>query len=158
MLASSVFQNFFLGPLRAAEGPSGKGRFFPGPFRVRGRSQNRSTAYLRGGRALWALPLVNMQLIWPAHGALYICSESGWRPSAGHPRATPKLENSFSKKLLNLKPFFEFLAFIDGATAPCKNGENRAGEPLRSTLCFSDFWQKWAQILFCTFRRGHGTP
>ena len=49
---------------------------------------------------------VNMQSIWPSHGALRICSDSGLRPSWGLPRATSKLQNKFSKKLLNLEAFW----------------------------------------------------
>ena len=58
---------------------------------------------------------------------------------------------------LKIKTEYEVYNIVFGKPN-VKNGENRAGEPLRSTLCFSDFWQKWAQVLFCTFRRGHGTP
>ena len=47
-----------------------------------------------------------MQSICPSHGALQICSQSGWRPSTGRPRATSKLQNSFSKKPLNLTTTF----------------------------------------------------
>ena len=46
-------------------------------------------------------------------------------------------QNGFFKKVSNLKTFLDFLAFIDGVTAPCKNGVNRACGHLGGPLGFS---------------------
>ena len=59
------------------------------------------------------------------------CSESS-------SRSTSTLETAFFEKVSNLKTFFwNFLAFIDGATALCKNGVNRACGHLGGPLGFS---------------------
>ena len=101
------FSKLFLGASSGSRSALREGKFAgPGSLEfVAVRRTGRLHIYNVGG-PFGRSHVVNMQLICSAHGALYICSESGWRPSAGHPRATSKLQNSFSKKLLNLKPFF----------------------------------------------------
>ena len=127
------------------------------------RPQDRSSAFLRGilsksacvdckYAAILAVAFhpVKMQAIWPAAvlGA----------PS-GRPRTTSKQKTAFQKSLSTSKAFFlNFSALNDVVTRHRKYAANLLGEPLRSNLCFSDFWQKCAQVLFCTFRRCHGTP
>ena len=52
--------------------------------------------------------------------------------------STSILETAFFEKVSNLKTFLgDFLAFIDGATAPRKNGVNRACGHFGGLLCFS---------------------
>ena len=59
------------------------------------------------------------------------CSESS-------SRSTSILETAFFEKVSNLKTFLgDFLAFIDGATAPRKNGVNRACGHFVGLLCCS---------------------
>ena len=57
-------------------------------------------------------------------------------------RSTSNFETAFFKKVSNLKTFFwDFLALIDGVTAPCKNAVNRACGHLGGPLGFSKlFW------------------
>ena len=65
------------------------------------------------------------------------------RGTLGPPSGDLEAENSFSKKPLNLELFLvDFSAFIDVVTRHRKYAANLLGEPLRSTLCFSDVWQK----------------
>ena len=70
------------------------------------------------------------------------------RGTLGRPSGDLEAENSFSKKPLNLEAFFyNVLALNDVATRYRKYEVIRVGEPFRSTLCFSDFWQKRAKVL-----------
>ena len=53
-------------------------------------------------------------------------------------RSTSIFETAFFKKVSNLKTFFwNFVALIDGVTAPCKNAVNRACGHLGGPLGFS---------------------
>ena len=51
---------------------------------------------------------VNMWRFGPSHGTLKNWSDSGLRPSGGHPRSTSKLQQTFSTEPLKLQGFFEW--------------------------------------------------
>ena len=91
------------------------------------------------------------------------CRQSGLRPSSGHPRATlgrPRSRKQLFKKASQLRRLF-FGTFLPSTTWS-RDTVNMQRICLASlfeaTSAFSDFWQKCARVLFCTFRRGHGTP
>ena len=102
LVAPCDFQNLCWGPIRAPQDPR-KGEMFR--LRSFDPALVLKTDRLHFCNGLWrpgpSHP-AKMQSICPSHGALQICSQSGWRPSTGHPRATSTLQNSFSKKPLNL--------------------------------------------------------
>ena len=119
-------------------------------LRARARPPNRTTAYLQwimSPRGLLhrkyavvravARDTVNMQSI-------------GLASIYGAPSDDLESENCFFKKASQLRSFFfeRVSALIDVATGHRKYAVNRVGEPLRSALCFSDFWQNRANILF----------
>ena len=70
------------------------------------------------------------------------------RDTLGRPSGDLEAENSISKKPLNLDAFFlNFSALDDVATRHREYAVNRVGDPLRSTLCFSEVWRKRAKVL-----------
>ena len=162
-VATSDLQNIFQGPLRAPQEPSGMENWSRDPWVTPSPPARqivciftRDSGQKCLGHCKYAAILavefhpVKMQAIWPAAlvGA----------PS-GHHRTTSKQKTAFQKSLSTSKAFFgDFSALNDVVTRHRKYAANLLGEPLRSNLCFSDFWQKCARVLFCTFRRGHGTP
>ena len=162
-VATSDLQNIFQGPLRAPQEPSGMENWPRDPWVTSSPSARQIVSIFTRdsgqkclGHYKYAAILavefhpVKMESIWPAAlvGA----------PS-GHPRTTSKQKTAFQKSLSTSKAFFwNFSALNDVVTRHRKYGANLLGEPLRSNLCFSDFEQKCARVLFCTFRRGHGTP
>ena len=162
LVATSDLLKLFWGPLRAPKEPSGMENWSRDPW-VTASPPSRQIAFIftrNSGQkclghckyaAIMAVEFhpVKMESIWPAAlvGAL-----------SGHPRTTSKQKTAFQKSLSTSKAFFgDFSALNDVVTRHRKYAANLLGEPLRSNLCFSDFWQKCARLLFCTFRRGHGT-
>ena len=102
----SDFQNFFLGPLGEPRSLQGGEKVPSWLLRARGRPQNRSTAFLQGGRAPWALPpcktgvdlacargIVNMESI----GLVAIC---------GAPSGDLEAPKIFFLDFVILEPFF----------------------------------------------------
>ena len=162
-VATSDLQNIFQGPLRAPKEPSGMENWSRDPWVTASPPSRQIVSIFTrdSGRkclghckyaAILAVEFhpVKMQAIWPAAlvGA----------PS-GHHRTTSKQKTAFQKSLSTSKAFFlDFSALADVVTRHRKYAANLLGEPLRSNLCFSNFWQKCARVLFCTFRRGRGTP
>ena len=158
-VATSDVQNIFQGPLRAPQEPSGMENWSRDPWVTPSPPARQIVSIFTRdsgqkclGHCKYAAILavefhpVKMESIWPAAlvGA----------PS-GHHRSRKQL---FKKASHLRRLFFDFSALNDVVTRHRKYGANLLGEPLRSNLCFSDFWQTCARLLFCTFRRGHGTP
>ena len=158
-VATSDLQNIFQGPLRAPQEPSGMENWSRDPWVTPSPPSRQIVPIFTGdsgqkclGHCKYAAILacefhpVKMDTIWPAAlvGA----------PS-GHHRSRKQL---FKKASQLRRFFFDFFALDDVVTKHRKYGANLLREPLRSNLCFSDFEQKCARVLFCTFRRGHGTP
>ena len=163
LVATSDLQNFFLGPLRAPKEPSGMENWPRYPWETPSPSARQIVCMFAkdSGQKCLRGPYIcsdSGRRIWPCKNAGNLaCGHR--RGTLGRPSDELEAENSFSKKPLNLTTtFWIFSALIGVVTRHRKYATNRVGEPLRSTLCFSDFWQKRAQVLLCTFRRGHGTP
>ena len=158
-MATSDLQNIFQGPLRTPQEPSGMENWSRDPWVTpcppsrqivpifAGDSGQKCLGHCKYAAILAvAFHLVKMDTIWPA--ALP-------RATRGRPRSRKQL---FKKAFQLRRVFFDFSALDGVVTIHRKYEANLLGEPLRSNLCFSDFWQKCARVLFCTFRRGHGTP
>ena len=143
-VATSDLQNIFQGPLRAPQEPSGMENWSRDPWVTPSPPSRqivpiftRDSGQKCLGHCKYAAILacefhpVKMDTIWPAAlvGA----------PS-GHHRSRKQL---FQKRLSTSKAFFLiFFALDDVVTKHRKYEANLLGEPLRSNLCFSDFWQK----------------
>ena len=159
-VATSDLQNIFQGPLHAPQEPSGMENWSRDPWvtpsppaRQIAPIFTRDSGQKCLGHCKYAAILavefhhVKMESIWPA--ALL-------RATRGRPRSRKQLFKKASQ--LRRVFFLDSAALDDVVTRHRKYGANLLGEPLRSNLCFSDVEQKCARLLFCTFRRGHGTP
>ena len=162
-VATSDLQNIFQEPLRAPQEPSGMENWSRDPWVTPSPPSRQIVSIFTGdsgqkclGHYKYAAILavafhpVKMESIWPA--ALV-------EAPSGHHRTTSKQKTAFQKSLSTSKAFFlDFFALNDVVTRHRKYGANLLREPLRSNLWFLDCWQKCARVLFCTSRRGHGTP
>ena len=132
-------------------------------LRARGRPQNRSTAYLQGGRAPWALPPCKYAVDLAVARGIVNMQSIGLAALNGAPSGDLETPKRFFQKASQLKSFFwgRVLPSLEVATAPCKNAMNRAGDPLRNTLWFSKLLRKRPSEARRCFGRpdrgGHGT-
>ena len=149
LVGTSDLQNLFWGPCEHPRSFEEAEKVPCTLLRARARPPNRTTAYLPW--ILWprgllprkyavvravARDTVNMQSI-------------GMASSYGAPTDDLESENCFFKKASQLRSFFfeRVSALIDVATGHSKYAVNRVGEPLRSTLCFSEFGRNRAKVL-----------
>ena len=143
-MATADLQNIFQGPLRAPQEPSGMENWPRDPWVTPSPPARQIVSIFTRdsgqkclGHCKYAAILavefhpVKMDTIWPA--ALP-------RATRGRPRSRKQLFKKASQ--LRRLFFFDFSALNDVVTRHRKYAANLLGEPLRSNLCFSDFWQK----------------
>ena len=98
-----------LGASAGPRGPPRKGQTLrPLSFPLRSTRGTGSLHFCMGLCGPEAFYTVNMRRFETSHGTLRKWSDSGLRPSGGHPRSTSKLQKTFSTKPLKLQGFFEW--------------------------------------------------
>ena len=149
LVATSDLQNFFWCPCEHPRSLEEAEKVPCTLLRARARPQNRTTAYLQW--ILWPRGLLHRKyaLVRAVARDTANMQSIGLASIYGAPSDDLASENCFFKKASQLRRFLfgRVSALIDVATRHRKYAVNRVGEPLRSMLCFSEFWQKRAKVL-----------
>ena len=159
-VATSDLQNIFQGPLRAPQEPSGMENWSRDPWVtplpparqivpifIRDSGQKCLGHYKYAAIRAVAFHPVKMDTIWPA--AL-----------VGAPSGRPRSRKQLFKKASQLRRLFwgTFLPSTTWSRDTVNMERICLASLFEATSAFQTFEQKCARVLFCTFRRGHGTP